>query len=101
MLLYKDMSFLQVLEGQPEAVYRIFDSILADDRHANCKTLFDIEIQSRDFSEWSMGFNNLDQDDLSRLPGYDEFMSSSISARDFFWDGSRAKRTLLYFRSHS
>ena len=101
MLLYKDMSFLQVLEGEAKALYRIFDSILADDRHENFKTLFDIEIESRDFDQWSMGFRNLDQEDLSEIPGYNQFMNSSLTAKDFLRDSSRAKRTLLYFRSHS
>jgi hypothetical protein len=101
MLLYKDGSFIQVLEGDEEAVRSIYERIRSDPRHANVRILYDEEIARRDFPEWAMGFHNLNGVDLTTLPGYTDFMDTPNMARTFFEDLTRAKKLLLLFRSRS
>ncbi|MBY8975121.1 BLUF domain-containing protein [Rhodobacteraceae bacterium NNCM2] len=70
MLLYKDGSFMQVLEGDRDTIFHTFDRIGRDDRHKDIMLLRDREITARNFNGWSMGFRALRSDDLDRMPGY-------------------------------
>lgn len=56
LLIYTNGSFLQVLEGNDEKVYRRFERIMADPRHSYCDLLYDDPIFEPDFGEWMMGF---------------------------------------------
>ena len=86
MLLYKDKSFLQVLEGEPDAVHELYQRIQRDDRHEKVKTLFD---------------ENVDGTDLNDLEGYSDFLDTPDTARAFFEHRTRAKKLLLLFRANS
>lgn len=101
MLLYKDMSFLQVLEGAAETVHELYAHIRDDSRHERVKTLFDEPIEARDFPDWTLGFENLDGNDLSDIPGYSTFMVDGHQARETFNNPGRAKKILLHFRAKS
>ena len=101
MLLYKDLSFLQVLEGPVDAVHEIYGTICRDERHERITLLFDEPIEQRDFSTWAMGFENLDDRNLSDIDGYCDFMVNKGEARELFQDSSRARKLLLYFRAKS
>jgi hypothetical protein len=59
MLLFADDSFIQVLEGDKEAVEAVFASIVRDARHQGVTALVRENIASRDFSNWSMGFERV------------------------------------------
>jgi hypothetical protein len=59
MLLYVDGSFIQVLEGEPDAVQETYTRILADSRHHQVYKLLDEPITVRDFPDWSMGLRDL------------------------------------------
>ena len=63
MLLYKDQSFLQLLEGPESAVEEVYRSIQDDDRHIKMRCLMDSKVEQRAFNRWSMGFQNLDKTD--------------------------------------
>lgn len=54
LLLYKAGNILQVLEGEAEAVLRLFNSILNDPRHTGVIKLYTKPIATRDFAAWSM-----------------------------------------------
>jgi hypothetical protein len=101
MLLYKDRSFLQVLEGDSESVHTIYARITRDARHEKVRTLYDEPIHKRDFSDWTMGFRNLTGSNLESLVGYTDFMDKPDVARTFFEDLTTAKKLLLLFRSKS
>ena len=72
-LLYSDAAFLQVLEGEEEAVRATFARIEADARHHDVRVLVDEDSPGRAFGEWSMGFSSLvdreDVPDLARAGG--------------------------------
>lgn len=59
-LLYDDGCFLQVLEGEPDAVAGVFSRVLRDDRHRRMLTLLDRVVPERTFPEWSMGLIDVD-----------------------------------------
>ncbi len=101
MLLYKDLSFLQVLEGSDVAVIETFAVIREDVRHTNVRILYQETIDEPEFPSWSMGFQNLDGRDLNEIEGYSDVMESGQSAKSLFDDATRAKRLLLLFRARS
>ncbi len=63
-LLYKDRSFFQVLEGDNNTVTDLMVSIGLDNRHQDLNVMYNRVITQRDFQTWSMGFVNLDAEEL-------------------------------------
>jgi hypothetical protein len=70
MLLYCQGNFMQVLEGDEEAVQRTYDRISKDSRHHNIIEVIREPIQEREFADWSMGFSRLQEEDLQAFPAY-------------------------------
>ena len=56
LLLYSNGNFIQLLEGDGEAVQTLYARITRDPRHHNCIQLFDRAAETRLFPDWSMGF---------------------------------------------
>ncbi|WP_340149317.1 BLUF domain-containing protein [uncultured Sneathiella sp.] len=79
MLLYKDGSFMQVLEGEPEIVAKTFDRISEDRRHNGIITLCEEEADNRIFQGWSMGFQTLNPDDLKDVPEFADFKNGRFT----------------------
>jgi hypothetical protein len=99
LLLHRDRSFYQVLEGEEDVVRQTFDSIEKDERHTAIDVLFEGEVDEREFPDWQMGFLNLDGVDIGTLQGYSDFLSREDNAKDFLENLSRGKRLALMFRS--
>ena len=99
LLLHRDRSFYQVLEGAEDIVRQTFDSIEKDERHTAIDVLFEGEVDEREFPDWQMGFLNLDGVDIETLQGYSDFLSREDNAKDFLENLSRGKRLALMFRS--
>lgn len=79
LLVYRDGSVLQFLEGEPESVNRLFNRISADTRHRQVIRLYEKHISQREFPEWTMGFTEFPNDDSLRyLEGFSEVLE-----RDF------------------
>jgi Sensors of blue-light using FAD len=72
LLLYTpDGRFLQVLEGTPEAVRRLYyRRIAVDPRHFSCRVLSEGYCQHRAFADWRMGFRVAQPQHLRTLLGY-------------------------------
>lgn len=49
--------FVQFLEGSSDAIHALVDSIRADPRHTNFRTLLDLETDSRRFAGWSLAYS--------------------------------------------
>ncbi len=60
LLIYSGGHFLQIIEGAPRPLDRLFGRITADRRHRNVQRLSLIPIENRMFSKWSMALLNLD-----------------------------------------
>jgi hypothetical protein len=98
-LLYREGSFFQVLEGDQAAVQQTFRSIAGDDRHHEIEVLFSGPTEEREFSDWRMGFLNLDGLDIDDLQGYSSFLDKTPEARILLEDLSRGRRLALMFKS--
>jgi len=96
MLLYENGSFFQVLEGAPEAVDRLFERIIQDDRHTKAVIIIREPIAKRSFGEWTMGFARLGSQDLDAIVGLNDFFSAGSSFTQL--GSGRAKKLLAAFR---
>ena len=101
MLLYKDQSFVQVLEGNANSIEDTFNLICGDDRHSRIRVLIKGPINERDFSDWQMGFQNLDDLDPEEIPGYANFFEDESILADGNGNASRVLTLLRYFRTRS
>jgi len=64
-LLCKDGSVLQVLEGARETVEAVYSRITMDPRVTNALVLIRRETTAREFPNWSMGYRNVDDTDAA------------------------------------
>ncbi|WP_288902559.1 BLUF domain-containing protein [uncultured Sneathiella sp.] len=70
MLLYKEGSFMQVLEGRVEAIEKTYARIGKDPRHDGLILLRKGKTEKRNFPGWSMGYRAVNADDLAKIPGF-------------------------------
>ena len=95
MLLYYDRSFIQVLEGDAEAVDGLFETIKNADRHESVTMFFRRETTAREFPEWEMGFMELSDDDIAKVPGYTEVLNEHTLNAAYFADHPSYAKTFL------
>ncbi len=101
MLLFKEDTFLQILEGEKEDVESLFNIIKNDQRHEKIIKIFKHKPGFREFENWSMGFHNLD-DSATDLPeGYTDFLNSLMALISLNKRPKIAHRLLLHFRDQS
>lgn len=99
MLVYHEGSFLQILEGPPEAIDRAYRRIGSDDRHANLIRLLRRPVFQRAFPDWSMGFARPSRQDLMEIPGCNDFFGQGRCLNEV--DQGQAKRLLEGFKARS
>jgi hypothetical protein len=80
MLLYSRDSFMQVIEGEKDAVDSVMARIAKDPRHCNLQVLARAEIRSRGFNQWSMGFHGINAADAVTWPGFAPFFQNGFDA---------------------
>ena len=97
LLLYKEGTFMQVLEGEYESVEERLAVIGRDPRHHRLIRLIQGDAERR-FPDWSMGFRDLSSPELRELEGYSEFMNVPLNASLFVDEPTRAERLLLIFK---
>lgn len=69
MLLFGNGTFLQSLEGERAVVEALMQKIAADPRHTGMKVLRQDPIESRQYADWSMGFERVTEKTLAEIPG--------------------------------
>lgn len=79
MLLYHDRSFIQVLEGATLDVKRTFARIQDDPRHHRVHILLSRDVETHEFSDWSMGFVSINRSMLSQLSGFRDVFVQGFS----------------------
>ncbi|BEV71058.1 MULTISPECIES: BLUF domain-containing protein [unclassified Paludibacterium] len=92
LLLYREGSFFQILEGDESEVEALYDKISHDQRHMLVSKIICEPISKRDFGRWSMGFAMMDADELSAIPELREFFNADGAFEDL---GEGRARTLL------
>lgn len=70
MLLYAGGTYIQVLEGEHEAVRETFMRIARDPRHCDATVLEDEAIAERSFPAFHMGFRRLEASDAVSHPAW-------------------------------
>ncbi len=98
LLLYRENSFFQVLEGDKKAVLELYHRIKGDPRHQRLEMLFEGDIETREFTDWRMGFVQLDGIDVNHLPGFSDFLENADGPRELFHELSKTQRLMLLFR---
>lgn len=98
MLMYKEGRFMQVLEGEDDAVRRLYAIIAADPRHDDVRMLLDDQIPERRFAEWSMACPTAPDSDLRGILGFDDVFATGVRRRHAWEDPSRAQLLLDWFR---
>lgn len=100
MLLYREGFFIQVLEGEEEAVTGLYDKIKSDTRHMNVMLVSKQPVKVRTFSQWAMGFNLFDETSGKDIPGFTHFLDNPTL--EYFSDyPSHAMMLLKSFQQHS
>ena len=66
-LLYADGNFMQYIEGQPEALQRVYAIIRADRKHHGLIELFSEQVSERAFSDWTMAYAPTHKAEIVRL----------------------------------
>jgi hypothetical protein len=95
MLLYQNGRYMQMLEGEEEVVRSLFASIAADGRHRMVKVLASGPLTKRHFSDWSMGFRNMDQ--FGNLPDYDTYLATQLADDRFSSEERVAHQFMFHF----
>ena len=94
MLIYGNGTFLQCVEGEPNAVEQLLEKIKIDSRHKDFKILSNIKIQNRLFSKWDMGFERLTEESITQAPGLNSFAYQNFNA-SYLTENSSAVDGLL------
>lgn len=70
-LVYVDGVFLQILEGEREAVAALMEKIGQDSRHRKVKVFHEEETERRTFGSWRMAFVSPSAADMAEWAGLD------------------------------
>lgn len=98
MLLYKGGNFLQVLEGDEEAVMSLYKTIQNDPRHRQVMTIAKRKVSERTFPDWQMAFVNLQTVKPEDIPGYSQYLTEPFTPENFEQNPSLAHRFLQVFK---
>jgi len=97
-MLYSDGNIIQLLEGKKEQVESLFEKILMDHRHFGAISLIKGYTESRDFPNWSMGFERVDPTKLeSGIEGFNTLLTKSGMPQKEYKEIS--KRVRIYIDS--
>lgn len=96
MLLFKDQSFFQVLEGDRPTIELLFEKISADTRHKRVTKVILEPIARRTFGRWTMGYPRVTSTDLAKIPGLNDFFGHASSYLEL--GEGRAKTLLAAFK---
>jgi len=93
--------FLQALEGEAADVDSIYSVIADDKRHTDLRLLMNHESPNRQFENWSIGFEHLDDSELQQsLEGYKAAVRYPLVSPKLVRNGTVAETLLgLYNRN--
>lgn len=94
MLLYGNGTFLQVIEGEDDVIDSLVAKIEADPRHDRIQTLHRRSIAEREYGDWSMGFDQVSDEDLSDIEGLANFAPDDFTL-DYLSDHGPVVDSLL------
>ena len=69
-LLYTEEIFVQCIEGPPESIESLWQSLLRDERHHDIELLSRGPLSERRFGDWSMAFSSYAHFNNYNMPGF-------------------------------
>ncbi|GAA0858763.1 BLUF domain-containing protein [Aliiglaciecola litoralis] len=94
LLLYNGIDmFIQVIEGEREAVIALYEKIKTDPRHTDVVMLWLDTIEKRSFPDWQMGFKPVSPEILADVDGFSNYLNEPHKANS--QDKQRYSRVLL------
>lgn len=100
MLLHREGRFIQFLEGPASAVRQLFATIAADRRHERLRVLLEDEVDERQFAEWTMGYQAVD-DSAATPDGFRTSFEDLESGDDRILMVQAARDLTRWFRAGS
>lgn len=82
-LLYSGNKFLQVLQGEEEAVKTLFEKIAKDSRHRNVTVIIESHSMAKEFGNWSMAFKELTVDERALHPELSNFFDGQDANKPY------------------
>ncbi|SDQ47776.1 BLUF domain-containing protein [Microbacterium sp. cf332] len=101
MLLYRGGRFVQVLEGPEKTVRDLVAVIGRDDRHSDMRVLIEQPIVSREFSDWTMGYQPIAETTGAAPAGFRDTFDDLENAHDPSATLRAARELSLWFRVRS
>ena len=99
LLLFKEGSFMQVLEGESQAVEELHRKISIDPRHTRIITLLKAPIQSRRFGDWKMGFKNIEDLTEEEKAGHSDYLDRPFNDASYSSNPNEAFILLETFKN--
>ena len=79
-LLYTEEVFVQCIEGPPEAIASLWESLQHDARHQDIELLARGPLEKRRFTDWSMAFSSYPSLNRFNMPGFFAVDKEGMSA---------------------
>lgn len=98
MLLYGNGTFLQAIEGEEETIDGLVDLIKADRRHEEFQLPFRKPVEHREYADWSMGFDRVDDESMTGMEGLANFAADDFNFDYLTGHGPVVDRLLQHYR---
>ncbi|CAM3574231.1 BLUF domain-containing protein [Zobellia roscoffensis] len=94
-LIFYKRRFIQILEGDKESIYNLFDIIKQDKRHKNVYLLSEGETGERNFPNWGMVYYPLEENETNRNE-YEQFKRNLLLLADLTVHSNRT--SILFWK---
>lgn len=81
-LIYFNGIFTQYFEGAEEAVNELYSHISKDTRHRNIKELLSGHHPERYYSDWTMAYRSLNENEISSILGYQKLDKNTLFSNE-------------------
>lgn len=98
-LLYRNGRFIQFLEGPEDHVRALIARIAADSRHGDVRVLVEGRPEARQFGEWTMGYEPVDQPQTPAPEGFRSTFDDLDDAEDANAVLRATRELSLWFRA--
>ena len=98
LLVYCKREFMQLLEGNKDDIFSLYDTICKDGRNTQNHLMWTGPIQQRSFADWSMAFLLPGELSLEGKPAYSSFLQHGLNAQAMSTPKTMGKSFLISLR---
>lgn len=80
LLLYTKGTFMQLIEGESDAIDALLETIKLDPRHRDIEEQLRTPIREVEFSQWHMGYRTINKEDVLALPNFAPFFERGFDS---------------------